>query len=330
MKAIKSIGIWSASQAWSVTNALARTFVNRRPNDAVDLGVQTISVGNVQAGGAGKTPLVRVVAQECIDRGFRVCILSRGYRGAWEKNPHALQPKENSSEVVVASECGDEVALLRELLPRVWFGVGANRIAAFHLAQSALPPGAKFDRVILDDGLQHWKIRRDLDLIAVTSDRPHERVFRESLSRLVRGYPSKALWIWTKGECSPFENLADVPDFEKSTCKARFRLKLPPGLLPGATVWSVCGIADPQRFHESLASLGLHVSRHFTFSDHHDYRRESLEEIFTLAKNAGAPLVTTGKDSVKWSELGFKEFSVLEPDLEWEWGRENWENALWR
>lgn len=342
---IKSLGIWTLSQCWSAVNYVARWGVKINPGYVTDLGVRTISVGNVQAGGSGKTPLVRALAQEFIDRGLRVCILSRGYCGMWERDPHALTPREkNLHDVVAVSDCGDEVALLRELLPKAWFGVGADRVAAFFRAQKELEllgslhglTGLKFDCVILDDGLQHWKIRRDLDLIAVTSDQAHERVFRESLRRILlkRSGTSRenpeTLWVWTKGERSPFGHFSKSEYLEKSVCKVRYHLEMSEPLEKGAKVWSVSGIADPQRFYTALVNEGLQVIHHLAFGDHHHYRHAQLDEIFTAAKNAGARVVTTGKDSVKWRDLGFTDFNTVEPVLEWESGRENWDNALWR
>ncbi len=302
-----------ASMAWSSVNRLAREAGDRGWVPPVILEPRVISVGNLQAGGAGKTPLVALLAREAAGRGLRTCILIRGYRGSWEKSGGLIEPGRSPAR---PSECGDEAALLHELAPDAWIGVGADRVASFSRAEAKARK--KFDLVILDDGFQHFAIRKDLDILALTSATPDDTIFRDHPSQAGRA----GLIVWTKGH--------EQPDFrDRPWCRVIYDLPKPDAA--ARNVWLVTGVADAEQVKATAIRSGYEVLRHIAFVDHASYSRTEASQLLESARAAGARLALTGKDWVKWAEMGISrdELLVLEPELRFVSGRETWDRVVW-
>ena len=307
--------------AVSIGSAAARRLASKDlVVHSVKLGPRTISVGNLQAGGAGKTPLVAKVAAEALSRGVEPCILSRGYGGQWESEGGVLSPGEKKPD---PRFCGDEPALLRELVPMAWIGVGSDRVSSYEKAVAKR--GKPFELVILDDGFQHHKIRKDLEIVALTSDSPRERVYRDFPSELKYA----GLVIWTKGEKSP---LATVPQ-----SVPQIKAKYVPRLLfgPKAPLGELClvtGVGDGLRVRKSIEEAGFRVAMHLERRDHVSYDRADAEALISKAKDANLTLAMTGKDWVKF-RLALPEaenVAVFEPEVIFEKGGELWSEILWR
>jgi tetraacyldisaccharide 4'-kinase len=276
-----------------------------------------VSIGNLQAGGAGKTPLVAWLAREARTRGLRTCILCRGYGGAWERSGGVILP---GAPAPSAAECGDEAALLHELAPEAAIGVGADRVRQFERVQEAAGP---VDLVILDDGFQHWKIRKDVEIVALTSRGPGEVPYRDGL----RALKGADLVVWTKGDKRP-----RIPE-GKPWARIRYRLAEPAA--DGGLYWLVTGIADSADAEALVRASGYRLARHVYFPDHARYAETMVQELIEQATRAGAKIAVTGKDWVKWREiegvarLESLRIAVLEPELEWLEGREAWNRLLW-
>jgi tetraacyldisaccharide 4'-kinase len=305
-----SLAVKIVSTLWSGASLAVREASRRGLLRRVNLGVRVVSVGNIQAGGAGKTPLVALIANEAHERGKKVCSLSRGYRGTWERSGGVIPPK---GEAPRADECGDEPALLHELAPHAWIAVGADRVRGFRKASSE----NGFDLAILDDGFQNWKIRKDVEIVAVTSGDSSERVHRDFGSQLARA----DLVIWTKGEHQP-------DTWGRPLAQVRFEL---PRASTDRAVWLVTGVADATHVRETASSAGYRVSRHIELPDHAGYSRGKIEAWIESAEKDGAGIATTGKDWIKWRALGIEpaRVIVLEPKLRFVSGRESWEKILW-
>lgn len=278
------------------------------------LSIRVISIGNIQAGGTGKTPLVAKLANEAIKRGKKVCILSRGYQGEWERAGGVISP---GSEWISPSLCGDEVALLHHLCPQAWIGVGANRVRQFEQVMSQ----QTIDLVFLDDGFQHWKIKKDFEIVALTSARPGEKWFRDFPSALRQAN----LGIWTKGKVDPRQVLpipAGLPMLQ-------VQYQLPPA--ESRPLWWVTGIADWAFSLELLRSSGYMVQKSFHFEDHFKYTLTQLEQFLKDAETEKCRLATTGKDWVKWKDLGLDttQILVLEPELVWSSQKGEESKLLW-
>lgn len=301
------------SFAWACVNATIRKLVQAGLLPATRLDARVVSVGNLQAGGAGKTPLVAQIAREAVARGISVCILTRGYKGLWEKQGGVIPP---GTQAVNPDDCGDEPALLHDLVPEVWIGVGSNRRKQFE--EVRFRAERNFDLVILDDGFQHWKIRKDLEVVALTSEKFGKRLFRDFPSAIGSG----DLLVWTKGETSP--SLAKG----LSLVQLRYRL---PKVADRPRIWLITGVADPNSVDWLARKSGLLPERVISLSDHVRYDKNQILSWMTEARAQQCEIAVTGKDWVKWKALGISpsEVQVLEPELEFVAGRDLWERRLW-
>jgi tetraacyldisaccharide 4'-kinase len=242
-------------------------------------GIPVIVVGNLTVGGSGKTPLVLWIAQQLKANGWSPAILSRGY-GAKPSAPRAATIGADPAEV------GDEPVLLgrRSGCP-VW--VGADRVAVAAALRASQP---EVNVLVLDDGLQHYRLRRDVE-IAVVDARGLGNGFllpagplREPKSRL-RSVDA----VVTHGAAGKFSMILEGDTVHRMT-DARERRTLQS--FAGQKVHGVAGIGDPNRFFLHLAKAGIKVVPH-PFPDHHPFRAQDLEFADEL------PVMLTEKDAVK-------------------------------
>jgi len=306
---LRFLGLCLGSALWSFATQVIRWMLRLGILLPKELGVRVLSVGNLQAGGAGKTPLVIQIAKEAVEKGLKVCILSRGYKGLWEKSGGVLLP----GGAADPKECGDEPALLHEQVPAALIGVGADRVSSYdHVVREHGRP----DLVILDDGFQHWRIHKDVEVVALTSSTPREVLFRDSKTAL----KFASLVVWTKGTHCP----TPAPDVE-----IRLTLKRPAD--GKQRIWLVTGVGDALSVKHSATEAGYQVNRHLIFDDHAAYTLQDLEGFLAGSAKEKALLATTGKDWVKWKSLGFSsaDLIVLEPEVTFIKGRERWNRVLW-
>jgi tetraacyldisaccharide 4'-kinase len=308
------------SDLWSVASAVTRFGAYHRWLPVTQLPCQVISVGNIQVGGAGKTPLVAQIAREAAERRLSVCILTRGYGGQWEKKGGVLAPQDSADQHSTQAQdpyvVGDEPALLRELAPQAWIAIGADRVQQYRAAAARL--GRDFDRVILDDGFQHWKIHKDTQVVAVTST-PREKVFFRDFPRALK---RADLIVWTKG--------AQMPEAVsgKEFVRVKFQLS---SAAKGERIFLVTGVGDPRSVEESAREGGYDIVRHERFPDHVVYDKNQALALLEEAKNLNCQVAMTGKDWVKWRALTIPPELVrrLEPELIFEQGREIWDRVIW-
>jgi tetraacyldisaccharide 4'-kinase len=303
------------SHFWSFSSLLVQLGLRLRLLKSARLDAFVVSVGNLQVGGAGKTPLVAFLAQEAIARGKKVAILSRGYGGAWERAGGVIAPGDR----VDVQLSGDEAALIHWRVPEAWLGVGADRVRQW---KEILARGFQPDWVILDDGFQHWRIQKDLELVALTSLRRSEVLFRDWNWALRRAH----LLIWTKGERMPW-----MPE-GKPWSRIRYRIPAPhPGQ---ARILLVTGVADGRQVQASLVDAGYSIAHHYRFPDHAEYPVAEVRSILNQAQKDLVSVAVTGKDWVKWKALGLsaeelERVLVIEPELDWLEGRSSWNRVLW-
>ena len=278
--------------------------------------VPVVSVGNLTLGGTGKTPLVAWLARAVTARGLRPAIISRGYGAA-------------------RGERSDEAAELALLLPEVPHVANRDRVAGVHAAAAA---GAEV--AVLDDGFQHRRLARDLDIVAVDATDPFGggRLFprgllREPLSGLARA----GAVVLTRATAVDARRRSEIRRSLEAACRGR----LPPvwveaahrpvqlrsatsdtqplERLMGARVAAFAGIGNPGAFRASLATLGADLVGFRSFPDHHAYGPADLQALADWAADLHADLVvTTLKDLVKVraNRLGDRPLYALEIALE--------------
>jgi tetraacyldisaccharide 4'-kinase len=274
------------------------------------LPVRVISIGNITTGGTGKTPLAIALAGEAARRGFKPCILTRGYRGKL-RGPVLVSPRMSEGEV------GDEPLLMARKLPGVPVVKGARRHHAGLYALSSLSPAP--DLFILDDGFQHRRIHRDVDVVLVSAVNPFDNrrllpmgLLREPLGELKR---ADAIVI-TKSDGLDTSELeafirrynSAAPVFRSGVRPTSVRSvqgeEHAPEWLSGRSVFLFSGIEEPETFPALVRASGARVESSLFFPDHYRYRQRDLEEISREAGRAGAEwIMTTEKDIMRLGGL---------------------------
>jgi tetraacyldisaccharide 4'-kinase len=274
------------------------------------LKTKVISVGNVTVGGTGKTPLVIYLAEKLKEKKKRVVILTRGYK---RKNKNMVDLNRENKDKFSWEEVGDEPFLMSRRLEDIPIMVTKHRFVSGVYAIKKYDP----DVLILDDGFQHLKLQRDLDLVVVDSTNPWGNgkllpagILREPLSSLKR----VNIFILTKTDQA--SDLAETKNTLKQykpqapMVDSVYRISSVEDLSDQSTVDSdalenkkalaFSGIGNPQSFENSLRQLKISVVRHRIFNDHFAYRLKDLLSLIAEAKSLGADfLVTTEKDSVR-------------------------------
>ncbi|MEM7400878.1 MAG: tetraacyldisaccharide 4'-kinase [Pseudomonadota bacterium] len=239
-----------------------------------------IIVGNITVGGAGKTPFVAYLAQQFKQNGNQVGIISRGYK---RKSNGLIEVMSNSS----ANEVGDEAVLLKQIVDCPVAVATDRREAACYLHANY-----QLDVIISDDGLQHYKLPRDYEIIIVDGEREfgNNRLLpagplREPVSRLNNvdlvisngANPSYEYQYWAN-----LDGAISIASQEEKSLET----------FKGLRVHAVAGIGNPKRFFDMLEDIGINVIAH-TFADHHEFQMEDLRFDDEL------PILMTEKDVIK-------------------------------
>ena len=277
--------------------ALRRLLYRSHILSSYRLPVAVIVVGNISVGGTGKTPLTLAIAQQLVNGGHHPLIVSRGHGGTLQQQP--------VSAASSAGQVGDEPLLMarRDICP-VW--VGKDRVAT---AQAALLAHPECDVVLCDDGLQHYRLQRDMEIVVIDGARRFGNGYllpagpmREPASRLktvdavvVNGGTTEAGQYGMTLSGTIFHNLRQ---FNKTASADD---------LQGLRLHAVAGIGHPQRFFDHLATLGLKVIPH-AFPDHHPYSAADLDFADCDA------LLLTEKDAVKCAAFADARYWVLRVD----------------
>lgn len=262
-----------------------------------------ISIGNITVGGTGKTPATMLVARELQQRGYRVAVLSRGYGGSFEGQIAVVS--DGLSLLLTPEQAGDEPCLLAQSVPGLMVVIGSDRYQAGLLALEQLNP----DVLLLDDGFQHIRLHRDLNILLLDATRPFGNGWTLPLGLLRE--PRIAM---KRADLALFTRCRSgqvVPDPGLPYCCSKHRLTgfnhLETGdefqleTLQQGRVAAFAGIADPSAFFDGLQALGIQLVATLALPDHASYATETtmmaLEQFVTAS--AADWLVTTGKDGVK-------------------------------
>lgn len=280
---------------FGLLSALRRWLYRQGVLNSVRLPRPVIVVGNLSVGGNGKTPLTLWLAQELARGGLKPGIVSRGYGGRASDagEVREVRPDDDPAEV------GDEPLLMaRRAGCPVW--VGRDRAAA---GQALLEAHPECDLILCDDGLQHYRLGRDMEIVVMDGRGVGNGwllpagPLREPVSRL-----ASADALVLHGGTAPQGLPGRPPRFAMRLVGSRFHSLADPAVsreaadFSGKRVHALAGIGHPQRFFDHLAALGVQAACH-PFPDHHDFGRADLEFSDCEA------LLMTEKDGVKCAAL---------------------------
>ena len=274
--------LWPISLVFGLLLALRRLAYGLKLIKSTRLPVPVIVVGNITVGGTGKTPLVIWLAEFLRNQGYTPCVISCGYGG------RAVNPQSVSSATDPALVGDEAVLLARRLRCPVW--VGADRVAVARALLSARPD---CNIILSDDGLQHYRLQRDVEIAVVDGQRRYGNgllmpagPLREPQARLryvdavvINGDEAKAHEYAMQLNGELLQNLQN-----NSTAHARDFI--------GKKIHAIAGIGHPARFFQHLRTLGLQAVEH-AFADHHLYQPQDLQF------DDVAAILMTEKDAVK-------------------------------
>jgi len=279
---------------------------NRRYETGVSpvyrLDCPVISVGNIVVGGTGKTPTVLFMVRWLQLQGKKVCVLSRGYR---RRSKGMVVVADGEKIRTGVEEAGDEPMLLAQQLPGAIVVVDSDRVRGGRWALQNFKP----DIFVLDDGFQHRRLHRDLDIVTFKEENDLGNGWllpagplREPLKALAR---AGLLWFNGAARIPRQAFPAGQPDppqiraqFRVTSCRNSAGDQL--DLTPGVRAVLFCGLAKPQGVLTTALGMGLDVVRFFRYRDHHNYRQRDIHELEQAREHFRADvIITTDKDWVK-------------------------------
>lgn len=269
----------------------------RHPGRQRRLAAPVISIGNIAVGGRAKSPMAELVARVLLEAGERPAILSRGYARARRVETPVVVRDAGAVRARLA-ESGDEPLMLAEALDGAIVVVGADRARAGAVAESL---GATVH--VLDDGFQHLRLRRDVDIVMLHPRDLDDRVvpwgrLREPIGALGAADAIVLIDGARNDRSAAALRVADVSDAH--VFSALRRVDAPPAELAGASALLVSGIADSGQLAQSIAAAGWTIAGERAFKDHHQYSGVDVDDILRAAASAGAAFVlTTAKDDVR-------------------------------
>jgi tetraacyldisaccharide 4'-kinase len=310
------------SSVYGAITGARNLFYDLKIFPAYDCRLPVVSVGNISAGGNGKTPLVIYLAEEYQAAGFKPAILSRGYRGSFA-GPVLVEKNH------LAAQVGDEPLMISEKLslPVV---VAKDRIkGADFIREHKLG-----DLIILDDGFQHRRLKRNIDIVTVNAATVSDiqnfidakllpgGLFRESRDKALE---RADVVILSSRSSSPLsEELSrKATSVIPKRCVVAKAVFIPKGIfsinggkqLSKQPVYAFSAIANPEGFFQTIQELGFEVKAKKTFHDHYHYMQDDISLLLKEAKDL--PLICTAKDAVKLRDINkdSARIYVLDADL---------------
>ena len=280
-----------------LTSRRRRKFLKDK-NKSYESEIPIIVVGNLTIGGTGKTPLVKYIATELINRGYKPGIVSRGYGGKFKET---LKVDENTS----VKETGDEAQILSKL--NIPFYIDKNRVRAV----DKINKNHDCDVIISDDGLQHYKMKRNIEIAVIDGKRRFGNnltfpagPLRESIKRL----DSVDFIVNNTGPTEEKEFLMNISPSEFVHLKSGKSYKIDEWPMHNQ-VHAVAGLGNPGRFFDLLGKLGFDIIRH-PFPDHHNFLSSDIFYLDHL------PIVMTEKDASKCKDFDNNKIWYLKIDAD--------------
>ncbi len=287
-----ALALLPLSALFALVAGLRRALYTRGWLRSTRVGVPVIVVGNITVGGTGKTPLVAWLAERLIADGLRPGIVSRGYGGVTRREPVTVTADSRAEDV------GDEPVLLARRT-RAPVAVCIERVRAARMLV-----GAGADVIIADDGLQHYALARDLEIIVVDGDRRlgnGHMLPAGPLREPARRLTGAAVVLVNAGarDCDHAELVFRLRTADVIALNRRERRALQ--VFAGQKAWAVAGIGNPERFYAQLRAHGV-VPEPVAVPDH------GRVDLGRLREQADWPILMTEKDAVKYS--GYRDVSA--------------------
>jgi len=337
------------SFAYGAIVALRNQLYDRGILKQVQLPCPVISIGNITAGGTGKTPMTVLTANGLKARGFRPAVLSRGYGGRLTTSGNIVSA--GAGILLSPEEAGDEPVLIATATPGIPMLTGPDRFVSGKLAIE------KFgvDVLVLDDAFQHRRLFRNVNIVLLDEDRFFGngrllpagplRELPAALNRadlIVKTGTSRGEKEWKKtgvpkgtpvfraryqpleiiqGKDKSLPLINSVPGRSVETIQVQGNNNqtFPPGALRDKKLYAFTGIAAPDKFRNTLEELGAKIIKFLAFPDHYFYKQDDVQAIAEEAKALNAEMViTTEKDGVKLLEFQdfYREIAVLRVRLQ--------------
>ena len=265
-----------------------------------------VSVGNLTTGGTGKTPVTLFLAQQYQARETRVGIVSRGYRGRY-KGP-VVVVSDGRSILESPQVVGDEPVMMARRLTGVPIVVSKDRVSGCQW----LIDHFKIEVILLDDGFQHIRLHRDLNILLMDTTQTNYALLPKGPMRepIFAAHRADVVLLTRREDSSlPFK-MPDRSGFTgpilQTSCSpvALIHIKRgdsrPVSTLSGEPIIAVCGIGNPSQFIKMLEQVGAKICETMIFPDHHNYTAADIQKIENKARASGAKaIITTEKDAVK-------------------------------
>jgi tetraacyldisaccharide 4'-kinase len=296
-----------AAALFGVVVALRNRAYDRKIFTTAKTGVPVVSVGNITAGGSGKTPLTEYIVGHYIRGNVNTGVLSRGYKRS-TTGSHVVS--DGRQLCGTADDSGDEPYQIARKYPSAVVVVDEDRVRGAELMSERFHPGC----IVLDDGFQHRRIARDLDIVVIDGKTlqkmpallPAGR-FREPLSSL--GRAGCVVLLASPADLRPMTEIIQkyfsgplFPAEKRPTAIVRIsdRHRVPLGELRNKPATAFCGIAQPDSFRSTVAATGVHLKNFRAFGDHYRYTADDLKEIRKMSDETGTEMIiTTEKDAVR-------------------------------
>jgi tetraacyldisaccharide 4'-kinase len=262
------------------------------------VSAKVISIGNLAVGGSGKTSLVAMIARQMQSDGLKVAVVARGYG-----RPEGGSISISSSDIIDWRKTGDEPAMLAKMIPGLKIYVDSSKTEA---ARQAAADG--YEYILIDDGFQHRKLYRDIDIVCVSSEKPFGNglllpsgILREPKRALKRAdivvafgdRPIDISRLYNKPVFKATRRISSTTDSKGATVA-----------ISGKKIVAFCGLGNPDSFHKSLGATECEIAEFIEYRDHFVYTKAEISKIIEKIKILGADgAMTTFKDYVKIESL---------------------------
>lgn len=302
------------------------------------LGCKVISIGNITMGGTGKTPTVKMIANMLKNKGFKVAVLSRGYKGRSKERINLVS--DGDKILLRPPYIGEEAYMLAKGLKGIPILTGKDRYLIGRYAEDRF----RIDVAILDDGYQHIRLHRNLNILLIDTTNPFGNnllfprgILREPLSNMDRA--DIVLMTRCHNNNTKDRDLSnigerlkrDIPIFRSrdvaircidlNSCEERDI-----GILRDKKILAFCGIGSPQSFRDIIMKVGGNIVRFLTYPDHHRYSDSDIRDIKEMGRDVEMILTTEKDGSALLDHLplsfplwGLKiDMEIIEKRDEWE------------